>query len=91
MSWDFENDGSIDSTERNPVHEFTDPGTYTVNLTATNENGTDSKSVTITVAVENTVVGQFKVHDLNASNFSNVPEGIYAAKSILMVKCVIHQ
>ena len=24
VSWDFENDGVIDSDERNPVHEFTD-------------------------------------------------------------------
>ena len=31
-----------DSEDRNPVYEFTIPGNYTVNLTASNENGTDS-------------------------------------------------
>ncbi len=46
-NWDF-GDGN-DSTERNPVHEYKDPGIYSVNLTATNENGTDSKLTTITV------------------------------------------
>ena len=47
VSWDF-GDGS-NSTEENPVHEFTTAGTFTVNLTATNENGTDSKLATINV------------------------------------------
>ena len=30
--WDFENDGSYDSDEPNPVHIYTDPGTYSVFL-----------------------------------------------------------
>ena len=46
-NWDF-GDGS-NSTQINPVHEYADPGIYSVNLTATNENGTDSKLTTITV------------------------------------------
>jgi YVTN family beta-propeller protein/beta propeller repeat protein len=46
-NWDF-GDG-CNSTQRNPVHEYADPGIYSVNLTATNENGTDSKLTTITV------------------------------------------
>ena len=50
VSWDFENDGVSDSDERNPIHEFTVPGNYTVNLTAINENGTDSKLATINVS-----------------------------------------
>ena len=45
--WDF-GDGS-NSTQRSPVHEYVDSGIYSVNLTATNENGTDSKLTTITV------------------------------------------
>ncbi|AKB56518.1 PKD domain-containing protein [Methanosarcina barkeri] len=49
IAWDFENDGSIDSGESNPVHEFTTPGNYTVNLTASNANGTDSALATINV------------------------------------------
>jgi PKD repeat protein len=48
-NWDFENDGVIDSNESNPVHVFTVPGTYTVNLTVINDDGTDSKLATINV------------------------------------------
>lgn len=49
LNWDFTNDGSIDSIEENPVYVYINPGTYTVNLTAINTNGTDSKTATITV------------------------------------------
>ncbi len=37
--WDFENDGTIDSTDQNPTHVYTTPGSYTVRLVATNEVG----------------------------------------------------
>jgi PKD repeat protein len=37
--WDFENDGKIDSTQKNPVHQYTQAGTYSVNLTVHNEYG----------------------------------------------------
>lgn len=38
-SWDF-GDGSEVSTEQNPTHTYANPGTYTVELTATNAQGT---------------------------------------------------
>lgn len=47
--WDFENDGNLDSTDENPVHTYAAPGTYTVNLTTGNGNGTVSKVYIITV------------------------------------------
>ena len=45
--WNF-GDGS-NSTDRNPTHTYSAAGTYTVNLTASNGNGTDSKLATINV------------------------------------------
>jgi parallel beta-helix repeat protein len=42
-TWDFENDGIVDSTEQNPSFTYTDPGTYTVNLTVKNAGGSDSE------------------------------------------------
>jgi PGF-pre-PGF domain-containing protein len=48
-NWDFENDGKVDSTYKTEIHTYTAPGTHTVNLTAINGNGTDSKLATITV------------------------------------------
>ncbi|WP_167880841.1 PKD domain-containing protein [Methanococcoides sp. AM1] len=50
--WDFNNDGEIDSTEQNPVYEFTNPGVYTVSLKANNSYGeiTETKEDLITVS-----------------------------------------
>jgi parallel beta-helix repeat protein len=65
-NWDFESDGSLDSTDENPVHTYTAPGTYTVNLTAGNKNGTASKNYIITVLEENETqdAGQNRITDL---------------------------
>jgi outer membrane protein OmpA-like peptidoglycan-associated protein len=45
--WNF-GDGNT-STQQNPTHTYATPGTYTVNLTATNPHGTDSRTMSITV------------------------------------------
>ncbi len=41
-AWDFNNDGTVDSTEQNPSVVYNKPGNYTVNLTVTNALGTGS-------------------------------------------------
>jgi PKD repeat protein len=41
-AWDFENDGTVDSTDQNPSHTYDTPGTYTVNLTVANPDGNDT-------------------------------------------------
>lgn len=38
-SWDFENDGTPDSSERHPSHVYDAPGVYTVRLEVGNETG----------------------------------------------------
>ena len=48
-SWDFESDGNIDSTDKNPVHTYLIPGKYTAKLTVSNENGTASKTLEVIV------------------------------------------
>lgn len=50
--WDF-GDGNI-SSERNPEYTYNAPGNYTVSLTASNENGEDSKKVVNLIQVEST-------------------------------------
>jgi PKD repeat protein len=47
LNWDF-GDGTS-STEQNPLHTYSMTGTYTVNLTAINTKGTDSKLAAINV------------------------------------------
>ncbi|HWQ48455.1 MAG TPA: NosD domain-containing protein [Methanosarcina sp.] len=77
--WDFESDGNIDSTDENPVHTFTEPGTYTVNLTAGNENGTASKNYIITVLEGN------ETQDAGKSEITGLPgfELMYGALGLL--------
>ena len=45
-SWDF-GDGST-GTGANPTHTYSTAGNYTVTLTATNEGGSDTRSITVT-------------------------------------------
>ncbi|PAV10969.1 hypothetical protein ASJ81_12210 [Methanosarcina spelaei] len=42
-AWDFNNDGNIDSTEQSPLYTYGTSGTYTVNLTVSNADGSDSE------------------------------------------------
>lgn len=39
--WDFDNDGTVDSTEQSPSFTYTASGTFTVKLTASNDTGSD--------------------------------------------------
>ena len=40
--WDFQNDGTVDSTQQNPSFVYPTPGTYSVHLTVSNGSGSDS-------------------------------------------------
>ncbi|OPX72975.1 MAG: PKD domain protein [Methanoregulaceae archaeon PtaU1.Bin059] len=42
-AWDFQDDGTIDSTEKDPVYTYPSQGTYTVNLTVTGPAGSASE------------------------------------------------
>ncbi|MCK9591299.1 MAG: PKD domain-containing protein, partial [Methanoregula sp.] len=50
-AWDFDNDGTVDSTEQSPSHIYDTAGTYTVNLTVTNAVGSDSEVKTDFITV----------------------------------------
>jgi PKD repeat protein len=54
-SWNF-GDGSGVSTTQNPAHTYTAAGTYTATLTATNAQGSDPASKTITVTTGGTTL-----------------------------------
>jgi PKD repeat protein len=53
-AWDFYNNGTATSTERNPLFTYTTNGTYTVKLTATNIGGSNAEIKTgyITVSTD---------------------------------------
>ena len=52
-AWDFENDGSVDSTEKNPTYKFTTFGEHQVKLTVTEKNTAEhlSASVVKTISI----------------------------------------
>ncbi|MDD4247976.1 MAG: PGF-pre-PGF domain-containing protein, partial [Methanosarcina sp.] len=76
-NWNFgDGDSSI---EQNPKHTYLSAGNYTVNLTVSNLNGTDSKTAVITVLEEE----EEEIDVLPVANFStNVTSG-YAPLSVL--------
>lgn len=41
--WDFDNDGTIDSNEQNPIYTYNDAGVYTVALTITDGSNEDTE------------------------------------------------
>jgi FOG: PKD repeat len=45
--WDFNSDGTSDSTNQNPAYLYTTPGTYIVNLTVSNGKDKSSKNMEI--------------------------------------------
>ncbi|MEL4306531.1 Ig-like domain-containing protein [Joostella sp. CR20] len=47
-AWDFDSDGTVDSTEENPSYEFTQEGTFNVTLTVSNSSESLSKTFTET-------------------------------------------
>src|SRR5438046_2310680 len=55
-AWDFQGDGIVDSTQKNPQFTYTTPGSYTVSLTVSNAAGssTNTKMSAITVTAQPT-------------------------------------
>ena len=50
-SWDFDNDGTEDATEQNPLCTYNSPGLYTVSLTVSGLGGSDPLTRTDYIAV----------------------------------------
>jgi parallel beta-helix repeat protein len=63
-AWDFDNDGTVDSTVQNPTYIYA-AGTYTVKLTATNGFGSDDEVKTSYITA--TVAGSSSSLTLNAN------------------------
>lgn len=58
-AWDFENDGTVDSTLQNPSHIYTACGTYDVSLTATDVLNGSSTETKLAFVVTDAVVASF--------------------------------
>ncbi len=58
-AWDFDNNGTTDSTLQNTTHNYTVAGTYTAKLTATNLSGFTSSTQKITVQAATALPGGY--------------------------------
>ena len=50
-AWDFDNNGTVDSTEQHPSYTYSSAGTYTVKLTVSNAGGSDDEVKTNYITV----------------------------------------
>ena len=50
-AWDFDNDGTVDSTAQNPLFTYSNPGTYSVTLTVANAGGSNAVTKTGYISV----------------------------------------
>ncbi|MGF3496213.1 MAG: DUF3344 domain-containing protein [Methanolinea tarda] len=86
-AWDFDNNGTVDSTEKNPVYTYTTPGTYTVKLTVTGPDYSDDEvkanyisvgtpTITVNVAPDTISFGQMAIGDnTNSTQVAVTTEG----------------
>jgi len=81
--WDF-GDGT-NSTDFSPVHTYSTAGTYTVNLTVSNANGTDSKTGTINVSKEPVSVVPVANFSTNVTSGETVTPGNANTEKVLVV------
>jgi len=81
-TWDFENDGIIDSTDKAPVHVYPVSGTYTVNLTVSNANGTSLKLYP--VIATNRPQYTFKEAQITTNKSNQVKPSIYGDRIVFL-------
>jgi PKD domain-containing protein len=65
-SWDFDNNGTQDSTDQNPTYTYNDTGTYSVTLEVTGPGGADTEIKTNYLTVNEEPIPP-------AANFSGTP------------------
>ena len=58
-AWDFDSNGTVDSTAQSPVWAYPAPGTYSVTMSATNGLGSDTTTRTNYITVRSTVPGTY--------------------------------
>lgn len=58
FAWDVDNNGITDYTTQNPIHVYSNPGTYSVRLTVTSGSGSNSLTMTNMITVNQTPTAQ---------------------------------
>lgn len=83
-TWDLNNDGTTDSTNKTAVYTYTFPGTYIVNLTVINSKGSASELLPITVSPVQRVDGQLILteYQITASESYKTQPVIYGGRIV---------
>jgi hypothetical protein len=84
-AWDFDNDGTIDATEREPWHHYDASGTYTVSLTITDawgETDTEVKPNCLTILAPT----GGKTETADGQIGAEFPAGAVAGTSVVTIK-----
>jgi PKD repeat protein len=84
-SWDFQNDGTVDSTQQNPTFTYTTPGTKTAKVTVSDGTDTSSKTVTVQVLPADDAGAEFRVLVFSKTTgfrHTSIDEGIAAIQAL---------
>ncbi len=84
-SWDFDGDGTEDSTEQNPTHTYTEAGEHEAELTVSDGVAEETDSVTVTVLGEDDPEASFRALAFSKTagfRHSSIDEG-HAALDVL--------
>jgi len=68
--WDFDSDGTVDSTEQNPSYTYNNPGTYTVSLSVPGEGGPITETKNAYIVVRRAGIGPVQPLEWNAPQAS---------------------
>ena len=79
-SWDFDNNGTEDSTNQNPTYTYNDAGTYSVTLEVTGPSGTDTETKTNYITVTTPIQYTLTVINVGSASVTLDPaDGTYDA------------
>jgi PKD repeat protein len=84
-AWDFDNDGTVDSTEQNPSHTYSTAGAYTVSLTVTGHGGSDmeTKADYVYVTTEEVIITVGLLTDLTGPASPALMPVYYALQDLM--------
>ena len=74
-SWDFDNNGTEDSSDQNPTHTYNDAGTYSVALEVTVAGGTDTETKTNYITVTAPIQYNLTVNTVGSGSVTLDPAG----------------
>jgi PKD repeat protein len=76
-SWNWNFGDGTSSTEKNPTHTYSKPGTYAVTLTATNAAGSNTATKSSYIIVAGTTVGKPVINCWGSPRMGTAPLTVY--------------